>query len=76
MARDPQRASGGLPLIPCAHITAWRARAPWPTDAQVEQDVLPLLRDGASYDVDAAGELVSVRLIARLRGEAWRGGTS
>ena len=38
------------------------------------EDVLPLLRDGASYDVDAAAELVQVRLIARLRGGAWRGG--
>jgi len=27
-------------LIPRAHITAWRARAPWPTDAQVEQDLV------------------------------------
>jgi predicted nucleotidyltransferase component of viral defense system len=27
-------------LIPRAHITAWRSRAPWPTDAQVEQDLV------------------------------------
>ncbi len=27
-------------MIPRAHITAWRARAPWPTDAQVEQDLV------------------------------------
>jgi predicted nucleotidyltransferase component of viral defense system len=27
-------------LIPLAHITAWRARALWPTDAQVEQDLV------------------------------------
>ena len=27
-------------MIPRAHITAWRARAPWPSDAQVEQDLL------------------------------------
>jgi len=27
-------------LIPRAHITAWRARAPWPSDAQVEQDLV------------------------------------
>jgi len=43
---------------------------------QFREDVLPLLRDGASYDVDAAAELVHERLIARLRGEAWRGGHS
>jgi predicted nucleotidyltransferase component of viral defense system len=27
-------------LIPRAHITAWRAFAPWPTDAQIEQDLV------------------------------------
>ncbi|MBI5510427.1 MAG: nucleotidyl transferase AbiEii/AbiGii toxin family protein [Deltaproteobacteria bacterium] len=27
-------------MIPRAHITAWRARAPWPLDTQVEQDLV------------------------------------
>jgi predicted nucleotidyltransferase component of viral defense system len=27
-------------VIPRAHITAWRAHAPWATDAQVEQDLV------------------------------------
>ncbi len=27
-------------MIPPAHITAWRAHAPWSTDAQVEQDLV------------------------------------
>ena len=27
-------------MIPRAHITAWRAAAPWSTDAQVEQDLI------------------------------------
>lgn len=27
-------------MIPRANITAWRARAPWSTDAQVEQDLV------------------------------------
>jgi predicted nucleotidyltransferase component of viral defense system len=27
-------------VIPRAHITAWRSRAPWATDAQVEQDLV------------------------------------
>jgi len=27
-------------VIPRAHITAWRAHAPWPSDAQVEQDLV------------------------------------
>jgi len=27
-------------LIPRAHVTAWRSHAPWPTDAQVEQDLV------------------------------------
>jgi hypothetical protein len=26
-------------MIPRAHITAWRSQAPWPTDAQIEQDL-------------------------------------
>lgn len=40
MARRPERDGGGRPLIPRAHVTAWRAKAPWPTDAQVEQDLV------------------------------------
>ena len=27
-------------MIPQAHITAWRAAAPWVDDAQVEQDLV------------------------------------
>lgn len=27
-------------MIPRAHITAWRASAPWPQDEQVEQDLV------------------------------------
>jgi len=27
-------------VIPRAHVTHWRARAPWPMDAQVEQDLV------------------------------------
>lgn len=27
-------------MIPRAHLTHWRARAPWPDDAQVEQDLI------------------------------------
>lgn len=27
-------------MIPRANITAWRNHAPWPTNAQVEQDLL------------------------------------
>jgi hypothetical protein len=27
-------------MIPQANITAWRASAPWPDDAQVEQDLV------------------------------------
>ena len=27
-------------MIPRAHITDWRSRAPWPSDAQVEQDLV------------------------------------
>lgn len=27
-------------MIPRAHVTAWRANAPWSNDAQVEQDLV------------------------------------
>lgn len=27
-------------MIPRAHVTAWRAHAPWPSDAQIEQDLV------------------------------------
>lgn|GEM_PF-1945518 len=27
-------------MIPRAHVTVWRAQAPWATDAQVEQDLV------------------------------------
>jgi len=27
-------------LIPRAQVTAWRAMAPWPSDAQIEQDLI------------------------------------
>ncbi len=27
-------------MIPRAHVTAWRAKAPWASDAQVEQDLV------------------------------------
>lgn len=31
---------GGPRLIPAANITAWRRQAPWPSDNQVEQDLI------------------------------------
>ena len=52
-------------MIPRAHITAWRARAPWPTDAQVEQDLV-LSR--------ALVELYGNASVART--VAFRGGTA
>jgi len=54
-------------LIPRAQVTAWRSHAPWPTDAQVEQDLV------LSYDVAEAGALIGRRLIAKLQGDPWRG---
>ena len=44
-------------MIPRAHVTAWRSRAPWPEDYQIEQDLViaralvelysePMIRDG------------------------------
>jgi predicted nucleotidyltransferase component of viral defense system len=52
-------------VIPHANITAWRARAPWPDDAQVEQDLV-LCRAAVELfaDQDLSGKI------------ALRGGTS
>jgi predicted nucleotidyltransferase component of viral defense system len=52
-------------VIPRAHITAWRAQAPWPTDAQVEQDLV-LCR--ALTDMYGRPELAALL--------AFRGGTA
>ncbi|MGO9837780.1 MAG: nucleotidyl transferase AbiEii/AbiGii toxin family protein [Polyangiaceae bacterium] len=52
-------------MIPRAHITAWRAHAPWATDAQVEQDLV-ISR--------ALVEIFSDPFLARTL--AFRGGTA
>lgn len=52
-------------MIPRAQITAWRASAPWPTDAQVEQDLVPSR---------AVVELFSNPTVAETM--AFRGGTA
>lgn len=52
-------------MIPRAHITSWRAVAPWSTDAQVEQD---LILSRALIEIFSNSELAS-----RL---AFRGGTA
>ncbi len=52
-------------MIPRAHLTAWRAHAPWSTDAQVEQDLI-ISRAIVEVFSDA---LLSGRL-------AFRGGTA
>lgn len=52
-------------MIPRAHITAWRANAPWSTDAQVEQD---LVLSRALVEI-FADPLLNSRL-------AFRGGTA
>ena len=52
-------------MIPRAHITAWRSKAPWSTDAQVEQDLV-ICR--------AVVDLFSDEVLARE--VAFRGGTA
>jgi predicted nucleotidyltransferase component of viral defense system len=41
--------------------------------ADFRKDVMPLLRDESSYDIDKAFRLVHERLIARIPGEPWKG---
>jgi len=36
----PFKRFGGTRLIPEAYITAWRQKAPWPEDIQIEQDLI------------------------------------
>jgi predicted nucleotidyltransferase component of viral defense system len=52
-------------VIPRAHITAWRSKAPWSTDAQVEQDLVVCR---------AVVDLFTDELLARA--VAFRGGTA
>lgn len=52
-------------MIPRAHITSWRSKAPWSTDAQVEQDLIVCR---------ALVDLYSDELLARE--VAFRGGTA
>jgi hypothetical protein len=40
MGTPNQRCCGARRLIPRAQITEWAARAPWPTEADVEQDLV------------------------------------
>lgn len=43
-------------MIPRAHVTAWRAVAPWPADAQVEQDLVLSRALVALYSRPAVGK--------------------
>ena len=52
-------------MIPRAHVTAWRATAPWPDDSQVEQD---LVVSRALVDMFSGEDLA--------RAMAFRGGTA
>jgi predicted nucleotidyltransferase component of viral defense system len=48
-------------MIPRAHVTAWRAGAPWPTDAQIEQDLVLLRALVEMFGRPAVGEAVAFR---------------
>lgn len=48
-------------MIPRAHITAWRAQAPWPTDAQVEQDLVICRALTEMYGRPAVGDALAFR---------------
>jgi predicted nucleotidyltransferase component of viral defense system len=48
-------------VIPRAHITDWRARAPWSTDAQVEQDLVVCRAIVDLYSDELLGRAVAFR---------------
>lgn len=48
-------------MIPRAHVTAWRAAAPWPTDAQVEQDLVLSRALVALYSLPSVGQTLAFR---------------
>lgn len=48
-------------MIPRAHVTAWRAVAPWPADAQVEQDLVLSRALVALYSRPAVGKALAFR---------------
>jgi hypothetical protein len=48
-------------MIPRAHITGWRPRAPWSTDAQIEQDLVICRALVEIYSDDLAAREVAFR---------------
>lgn len=48
-------------MIPRAHVTAWRAAAPWPVDAQVEQDLVLSRALVVLYSRPAVAKALAVR---------------
>jgi hypothetical protein len=72
-------------MIPKDAVTAWRAKAPWRLDAQVEanlaqkrlqpdfrDDVSPLLSPGFRWDFETAMDTVLDSLVASLPGRPWK----
>jgi predicted nucleotidyltransferase component of viral defense system len=48
-------------MIPRAHVTAWRSSAPWPTDAQIEQDLVLSRALVEMFSLQAVAESVAFR---------------
>ena len=48
-------------MIPRANITAWRAQAPWPSNEQVEQDLLLSRALVAMFSHDTVAEQILFR---------------
>ncbi len=48
-------------MIPRAHVTAWRRRAPWPDDALVEQDLVLSRAIVAMFSSDVVCEQLALR---------------
>ncbi len=40
VASSSERGCGGISVISRANIPGWRSQPPWPTDAQVKQDLV------------------------------------
>ena len=56
-------------MIPLAFITSWRAKAPWPDDYQVEQDLVLSRALVDIFSSDAGEKLAPLELLRITEGK-------